>query len=316
MTRRVATLLLALARRRWPVDLRDDLHREWTAELHVLADRRQRVAMLLFAASLAARRSGVPAADRAPLGRWLLRTALPLLLAPTVCAAVVLAGFVVTDRIVQTMPWRVEWAYDVQLPLASGLVLAVAVGLAILADRLARLGPPGGWAAVVAVMAPLAATVLLIVYALRLDGEFETGMPVLVFWLAALTVVLRGAAALAARGRIRAAWAAGVLGALVVADLTVVLAVLGDVSTGRHTLMPHGDPVDPVSAPLWLFAVWTNSSLGFPRPTDWELFLLTDSVLVLPLFLLAVTPYTLAWVLRAARCRRTGVVGVPALPVR
>lgn len=31
-----------------------------------------------------------------------------------------------------------------------------------------------------------------------------------------------------------------------------------------------------VSAPLWLFTCWTDSSFGLPRPTEWEQFLITD----------------------------------------
>ncbi|MFI7574041.1 hypothetical protein [Micromonospora sp. NPDC049497] len=317
VTRRIAGLLLALARRRWPVDLRDELHREWEAELHVLASDGRRARMLLFAASLAARRSGVPAADRAPLGRRVLRTALPLLLAPTACAAIVLAALTVMNLVVETLAWTGAWAFDMQLPIASTMAAAAAVGPAILADRLARRGgPAGGWRAVAAVTAPLAATALLIAYALSNSSDQLLDIAfVLMFWLAALAVVLRTATALAQRGRIRAAWVAGVLGALVVADLAVVLAVLGDVPTGPKSVVdgvPQGDTIDPVSAPLWLFAVYTNSSLGLPRPTEWEIFLITDDVLMEPLFFLAATPYALAWVIRAARRRREPGLAVAA----
>ncbi|MGN9808854.1 hypothetical protein ACTMSW_05775 [Micromonospora sp. BQ11] len=309
VTRQIAGQLLVLARRRWPVDLRDELHREWEAELHVLASEGRRARMLLFAASLAARRSGVPPTDRAPLGRRLLRTALPLLLAPTACAAIVLAALTVANRLLDTLAWTGVWALDLQLPIASTMIAASAVGPAILADRLARSGgPAGGWRAVAAVTAPLAATGLLIAYAFSYTPEQTLDTAVaLMFWLAALAVVLRAVAALAQRGRTRAAWVAGVLGALAVADLAVVLAVLGNVPTGPESVidgLPQGDTIDPISAPLWLFAVYTNSSLGLPRPTEGEIFLITDDVLIEPLFFLATTPYALAWVIRAARRRR------------
>jgi hypothetical protein len=60
VTGRLVAVLLELAVRRWPAGLRDELHREWLAELHMLAAGGQRARMLRFAASLAVSR---PAAD-------------------------------------------------------------------------------------------------------------------------------------------------------------------------------------------------------------------------------------------------------------
>lgn len=319
MTRRVAELLLAVAQRRWPVELRADLHREWDAELHVLAERRQRLPMLRFAASLAARRSGVDAADHVPIGRRLLRTALPLLLAPVAGAGIVFAGLVVMQTVVAALNWRGGlWAYELQLPIASAVTAAGAVGLALLADRLARAGSPrAGWRTTFGIVAPVGLTVAVLGYLVFNYADAPARVaPGLVLWLAGLALVLRGAARLAGRGRVRAAWWLGVLGAVAVADAATILAVLGQVPTGAESVVdgvPQGDTPDPVSAPLWLLVCLTDSALGLPRPTGQEIFLITDAVLLEPLLYLACTPYALAWAIRAARGRAAPATG-PAAP--
>ncbi|MER7456408.1 hypothetical protein [Micromonospora sp. NPDC126480] len=229
MSRRVARLLLAVAARRWPAELRNELRREWAAELHTLAAGRQHVRMLRFAASLAARRSGVEAGDRTPLGRWVSR-AVPLLLAPTAGVAVVAVALVLTSIVVHQLSWHVAWAYDLQLPLLTVLVGSGAAGLAVVAHRLA--------------------------------GRLPSAVP-----------------------------------------------------TGPETVVdgvPQGDTVDPVSAPLWLLVAWTDSALGLPRPTGAEIFRITDVLVPLPHFYLAVTPYAVVWTIRATRARPTAA---PALAV-
>ncbi|MGN9775479.1 hypothetical protein ACTMS0_06850 [Micromonospora sp. H33] len=271
--------------------------------------------MLRFAASLAARRSGIEAADRVPLGRR-ARRAVPLLLAPPTCVAVVVVALVVMSTVVDPLSWHVPWAFDLQLPILTVLIAGGAVGLAVAADRLARRAPSRGWPVVAGVVAPLAFTVTLAAYATHdAADEIATNAPGLVLWLAGLALVLRGAATLAERGRVRAAWCVGVLGALAVADLAVVLAVLSAVPTGPETVLdgvPQGDTVDPVSAPLWLLVTWTDSALGLPRPTGPEIFRITDVLLPVPQFYLAATPYALAWAIRAARTRPEAA---PALAV-
>ncbi|MGC4889329.1 hypothetical protein [Micromonospora sp. DT227] len=69
------------------------------------------------------------------------------------------------------------------------------------------------------------------------------------------------------------------------------------------------DAVDRMSAPLWLFTCWTDSSFGLPRPTAWERFLITDRVVVEPMFYLACTPYAVAYAVAAARPPRASAPG-------
>ncbi|MEU2662285.1 hypothetical protein [Micromonospora sp. NPDC007220] len=306
VSRRVAAVLLAVARRRWPIDLRADLGREWAAELQVLAERGQRVRMLRFAASLAVRRSGVDAPDRAPIARRLLRTALPLLLAPSACVGVVLVSLFAMNVVVEWLSWRVGWAFDLQLPIATVLTLCGAVGLAVFAERLARGGAPaGGWRVSFGVVVPVALTLAAAGRAVIEDVDALARVaPGLVLWLAGLALVLGVTTRLAGRGRVRLAWCVGVLGAIVVADLATVVAVLSHVPVGAGTVV-YGVPqgVDPTFAPLWLLACYTDSALGLPGPTEEEIFLITDAVLLEPLLYLACTPYALAWAIRAARSR-------------
>ncbi|MEU4775194.1 hypothetical protein [Micromonospora sp. NPDC023644] len=304
VSRRVAEVLLAVARRRWPRELRADLGREWAAELRVLAERGQRVRMLRFAASLAARRSGV-AADRAPIARRLLRTALPLLLAPSVCVGVVLVSLVTMSAVAEWLSRRFVWAFDLQLPIATVLTLCGAVGLAALAQRLARGAPAGGWRVPLGIVVPVALTVAAAGYAVLDDVDALARVaPGLTLWLAGLALVLRATTRLAGRGRVRLAWCVGVLGAIVVADLATIVAVLSQVPTGTGTVVDGvPDGVDPTFAPLWLLACYTDSALGLPGPTEQEIFLITDAVLLEPLLYLAWAPYALAWAIRAARGR-------------
>ncbi|WP_334609267.1 hypothetical protein [Micromonospora sp. CPCC 205546] len=315
MSRRAAELLLAVARRRWPVEIRADLGREWAAELHVLAERGQRLRMLRFAASLAARRSGVDVADRAPIARRLLRTTLPLLLAPSACVGVVLVSLFAMNVVVEWLSWRVGWAFDLQLPIATVVTLCAAVGLAVFARRLARGGAPsGGWRVSFGIVAPVALTLAAAGYAVLDDSDALARVaPGLVLWLAGLALVLRVTTGTAGRGRVRLAWCVGVLGAIVVADLATILAVLSHVPTGPGTAVdgvPQG--VDPAFAPLWLLACYTGSALGLPGPTGQEIFLITDAVLLEPLLYLACTPYALAWAIRAARERPASTADVVA----
>ncbi|WP_234040940.1 hypothetical protein [Micromonospora coerulea] len=89
-----------------------------------------------------------------------------------------------------------------------------------------------------------------------------------------------------------------------VADLAVVLTVVNQISDGPQTVIdgvPQGDTVHRISAPLWLFASWTDWSFGLPRPTRWEIFLITDLMEFQPFLHLACTPYALAYAIRVAR---------------
>ncbi|MFG3579086.1 hypothetical protein [Micromonospora chersina] len=307
VTRRLAGVLLRAAARRWPAELRDELVREWDAELHVLAGRGEQWRMLRFAASLATSRAGAPVVDRAVPHRRLRRTAGVLLLAPPACVAVVVLAAVVMRLAFSALDIRVTWATAVQMPLWSGLTAGAGALLALLVTRAARRTVrTGPLATALGVVLPVALTVTAVLAALAGRGEqgLPGTVPGLLLWLALLVPALWGAGILARRGRTRLAWAVGVLGALVAADAAVVLAVVSAIPAAPVAPVADGlpaDTVDRVSAPLWLFTCWTDSSLGLPRPTAWERFLITDRVLVEPVFYLACTPYAVAYAVAAAR---------------
>ncbi|NES29355.1 hypothetical protein GCE86_17555 [Micromonospora terminaliae] len=307
MTRRLAGLLLRTAARRWPAELRAELVREWDAELHVLAEGGERRRMLRFAASLAVGRAGAPVVDRTVLHRRLRRTARVLLLTPPACVAVVVLAVVVMRLAFGALELRVEWATAAQLPLWSGLTAGAGAGLALLVTRAARRTVrTGPLATALGVVLPIGLTVAVVLTALagRDDRGVPGTVPGLLLWLALLVPALWGAGILARRGRTRLAWAVGLLGALVAADAAVVLAVVSAIPGAPVGPVADGSPpdaVDRVSAPLWLLTCWTDSSLGLPRPTAWERFLITDRVLVEPVFYLACTPYAVAYAVAAAR---------------
>ncbi|MFU8871602.1 hypothetical protein [Micromonospora sp. SL4-19] len=306
VTRRLAAFLLRLAARRWPAELRGDLGREWAGELHVLAAEGRRARMLRYAASLAVSRPGTPQAERAPVDRRLRRTALPLLLAPLGGVASVVAGAVVMSLAYALLSGLVSWATAAQLPVWTALTATLAVLLAVGAGRWARrTALTGPLPVALGVVLPIGLVLVTVglAGAVRPD-ELPAVAPGLLFWLAGLALVLWGAGQLAARGQVWAAWLLGALGALAVADLAVVLAVVGQIPNGAASVVdgvPQGDTISYVSAPLWLFACLTDSAFGLPRPTDWEIFLITDRVLIEPYLYLALTPYALAYAVRATR---------------
>ncbi|RAO35939.1 hypothetical protein PSN13_02363 [Micromonospora saelicesensis] len=312
VTRRIAELLLELAARRWPTEVRDDLRREWAAELHVLAEGGHRTRMLGFAVSLAVSRTGTPIVDRSLMRGRVGRTAAALLLSPLACAAIVFASAVLMNVVLNWMRLPPQF----QLPLWSLSIAGLAVVLALYAARWARRTALGGPLRIaLGVVLPIGAVVALGVYSLN-TGGIVAAAPGLLLWLAGLTLVLWAAATLSARGRVRAAWWLGVLGALVVADLAVILFVVGNIPGSAPVIEgTAGDAVDRISAPLWLFACWTDWNFGLPRPTRWEIFLITDEVLVEPMFYLACTPYVLAYTIRAARSAPTVPVALAPTPV-
>ncbi|WP_247658702.1 hypothetical protein [Micromonospora sp. U56] len=306
VTRRVAEALLRAAARRWPVVLRDDLRREWTAELHVLAEAGQRVRMLRFAASLAASRAGAPLVDRAGWRRQVRRTAATLLLAPPACVALMAVALFATAAVHGVLELRFGWAQRLQLPLFSTLCAGLGVLLALVVARAARHGVRvGPSATAVGVGLAVAITVVPAEVALHDDArQLARILPGVLVWLAGLTLALWAAATLARRGRLRLAWTVGVLAAFVAADVAVVatvVAAIPPIDPGQPVTELPPDGVDRISAPLWLLNCWTDWSFGLPRPTDWERFLITDLVLVEPNFYLACTPYALTWAIRTAR---------------
>jgi hypothetical protein len=296
VTRRLAEALLRTAARQWPVELRDDLRREWTAELHVLATRRRRLQMLRFAASLATGRFDGPLVGHPPVRGRIGRTAAALLLAPLAGVGIILVSAIVMSLVVGQLLADVEWSARLQLPLLSTLTAGLALVLARHAASWARHNAlTGPLRTALGIMLPVGVLTVAVEYA---DRTSFLRVPGLVSWLIFLTLVLWGAARLAGRGRVRAAWWFGVVGALVAADLAVILTVVNQIPGGPETVldgMPPGDTVDRVSAPLWLVTSWTDWSFGLGRPTPWERFLITDLVEVQSILYLALSPYALAY---------------------
>ncbi|PYC67291.1 hypothetical protein C7C45_22795 [Micromonospora arborensis] len=313
VSRRAAELLLALAARRWPADIRDDLRREWAAELHVLAETGSRTKMLGFAVSLAVSRAGAPLVDRNLMRGRARRTAAALLLSPVACVGIVVGGAAALYRM-QIWLAGANWSDQETTLIWTALTVAMAVLLAVFAARWARrTALDGPLRIALGVVLPIGAVAVPLLYVIYPD-DLARGVPGLLLWLAGLMLALWAAASLAARDRLRAAWGVGVLGALAAADLAVILAVVDAASAGVGAGPVVGatsmDNVDRVSAPLWLFVAWTDWNIGIPRPAvPWGTFeIITNHVLVEPMLYLACMPYALAYAIRAGR-------STPAAPV-
>ncbi|WFF00725.1 hypothetical protein [Micromonospora sp. WMMD964] len=319
VSRRVAELLLELAARRWSVDVRDDLRREWAAELHVLAESGRRTKMLGFAASLAMSRAGTPVVDRTVLRGRAGRTVAALLLSPITCVGIVLVGAFALDPIERVL--AESWSERAQKPIWTTLTVAMAVLLAVFAVRWARhTALDGPLRIALGVVLPIGVTAVVFLSAISPD-DLATLVPGVLLWLAGLTPALWAAASLAVRSRLRAAWSVGVLGALAATDLAVILAVLDAISAGSRAGPVSGptplDGVDQISAPLWLLAAWTDWNVGLPRPAiPWEVFhIITNQVMVEPMLYLACMPYALAYTIRAARSAPAEQAALAATPV-
>ncbi|MEU8181727.1 hypothetical protein AB0B85_11310 [Micromonospora sp. NPDC049044] len=320
VTRRAAELLLELAVRRWPAEVRADLRREWAAELHVLAESGNRTTMLGFAASLAVSRAGAPLVDRNLVRGRVGRTVAALLLSPLACVGIVL---VTAFALYPTQRWLTsELRSDqAQQRIWTTLTLGLALLLAVLAARWARHNALDGPLRIAfGVVLPIGVAAVVFLYVLQPD-ELAATLPGLLLWVAGLTLVLWAAASLAARGRLHAAWWVGVLGALAAADLAVILAVVDAISAGDRAGPVIGltpvDNIDRISAPLWLLAAWTDWNIGLPRPTiPWEIFgIISNRVPLEPMLYLACTPYALAYAIRAARSGPSAPVALAPAPI-
>ncbi|MEU8423126.1 hypothetical protein AB0C15_19840 [Micromonospora sp. NPDC048835] len=316
VTRRAAELLLGLAARRWPAGVRDDLRREWAAELHVLAESGRRTKVLGFALSLAVSRAGAPIVDRALMRGRVGRTAAAVLLSPLACVGIVALGGWAMFSIYNWLMFRASWAERAQKPIWTAFIVVLGVVLAAFAARWARhnaLDSP--LRTTLGVVLPIGVAVILFVR-ITSPESLAGAVPGLLLWLAGLTLALWAAASLAARGRLRAAWWVGVLGALVAADLAVILAIVDAYPTavGVGPTIDARERVDPISAPVWIFACWTDWNFGLPRPIDWEIFLITNRVLIEPMLYLACMPYALAYTIRAARSAPAAPVAVAPTP--
>jgi hypothetical protein len=293
VTYRIARLLLALAVRRWPGRLRAQLHREWSAELHVLATQRRHRRMLWYAASLATARPAQDATPAAAILPGLWRVTRLVLVAPVVALASLAAG-VVGASLVGAYTQMLPFVPNVEMPLMT----LASIGAAVLLARLGRRWTiAGGWtpALLLAVTVPGFALCTLVAAATSgITGKVSLHVPAYAVFFLGLGTVLALVVRLARAGRTRRAWWIGVLGALAVADVATMLPLL-------RVVLPPEQAVDLVYAPMWLFTALTNSGFGLPHPTGIEIFTIGDVVEIDPFLYIAFTGLALGAVLAARR---------------
>lgn len=235
------------------------------------------------------------------------RTAAFLLLAPLGGLAALLLGLVGMSLLAQA-PLPIDLQTHMQTPVATVLVAALGVGFALLARHRTRSGVLTGPLQLAVALALPVAVVVVLLTALDNPRKAAGAAPGLALWALGMVLVLWLAARAAARGQVRQAWWIGALGAIVVADLSIVLTVVTQ-TLPETVISADGGQTDGVAriwAPLWLFALYTGSTFGLPGPTDWEISQILDITLDAHLFL-AVTPYLLAYAITAAR--RTQLTG-------
>jgi hypothetical protein len=300
---RFARLLLAVAARRWPAALRDDLHREWVAEVHVLAADREEWRMLRYAASLALSRPARVAPVAAPIRVW---PAVRLVLVAPLAALALLAASLVALSAVPALP-RVPYTTELQIPLATLLFL----GSAVLLTRLGRRWTVAGRGTLPLVLAvTVPGFVVSVLVAVLTDGVHKLNLhaPAYAVFFLGLGLVLTAVTRLATTGRFRVARWTGVLGAVVAGDIAVVLTLL------RVDLAPE-EALHRGYAPVWLFTAVTDSSFGLPHPTPPEISAIGDVIELDPYLFMLFTGLALGAVLAAARTPVPRTDRTPAVPV-
>ncbi|GAA3398347.1 hypothetical protein [Cryptosporangium minutisporangium] len=111
---------------------------------------------------------------------------------------------------------------------------------------------------------------------LHSSSKLTTHGPAYLVFFGGLAGLLVAVDRLVAAGRRARAWSVGVLGAVVLADLAVIVTVV----------LSGADAPHPASAPVWLFTALTDSGFGLPSPSGWETFTITDAVELDPLLYL------------------------------
>ncbi len=251
MTRRIAEALLRHTARRWP---RDYLG-EWMAELAVLAAERKPFAMLVYAASLVRSRPAVRAATASfPRERISLMNAKTWATAAVAVAApfvmMLLSVFSFLGAAIDGLAQNIFPGYRPDLVMGGAWTALIALIMAgLVAGAATWLGHhsvlAGPFRTAVVLLIPLTAGLLYAEFDLQRSYSEQSvtsaGEPYLrtslvgaiVFWAAGLALVTMAAARLRSRKR---AWTAGVTGALLVLDLTVMVpnlrlaASVGDLS--------------------------------------------------------------------------------------
>jgi hypothetical protein len=295
VTRRLVRPLLALAVRRWPAHLRDEMRAEWEAELHELASQGRRARMLRFAASLATTRPQLgprqPFLDTDTSAGAILRQAAFLVVAPAAC--VTLSTFSIFSI-----------GFFALLPTMVIVLIAAAAGSS---SPLVR-----PWSVVAAALTPAVATVLvspsLEPY---LDGGWRQPTATLLWAL-----LLAAALAVASGRSPRTAALAGGAGALAACWSVVTLVIAPHASrlgldSGYALLWYPASILYPIGIPLGALPPDPNNCLTGDQPCTQYLppsFELLDFTEGYPTALTAIALYTAAYVLTATHR--------PALPLR
>jgi hypothetical protein len=238
-----ARLLLRLAARRWPLSIRDERWREWSAEMHVLAGAGRWGRMVAFALSLAVTRPSLEPRRALPLDRRFWSTAVVLVVGPGAALVLGYVGMLLTALGVVglVMLSGVLWW--------CGLLAAYAGAGGVLARRRS---------AVPAVLLP---SVVVVLYLPALDvGGYRTLTGPTLVWVALMVVVLMVVGATPGP----ASWWIGCLGAVAAAWVAVTWAVWLYVTPG---VGPEGAyRLDPSYAWLWFPASLVEIDIG-PGPS-------------------------------------------------
>ncbi|GGM39786.1 hypothetical protein ACFFX1_31275 [Dactylosporangium sucinum] len=257
VTARLAEALLRAAARRWPAPIRDELHREWAAELHVLGEAGRPWAMLRYSGSLALARPARQPMSAAMRLRQLWHAVRLVLLAPVIGFVLLAASVVVMSVVVHRIPYG-SGAFDpmdLQMPMITGLCVLGALLLALLGRRWSLPDRPATLVAAVTVP-PLA--ICLLFYAVSNNTDkIRLHGPAYLLYFGGLALLLAWAGHRARAGRRRSARWLAIAGAVVLADVATMVPVL---NSAQHP--------DPQGAPLWLFVVLTGQNLGIPAWPD------------------------------------------------
>ena len=246
MTLRLAALLLGLAARRWPEELRADLRREWAGELHALAAQGRRGRALGFAASLALTRPRVRPFSVTSAARSAWSGVRLMLVLPVAALAV-----------------------GALASCAAPFTLAGAVLMAVLGGTWTARRVP--MVVLIPAMTVPGCALYAVLYALGTGTSVTTGRhtPATLVFAAGLTLTLAVVAPLAGRVRQLWAWLAGFLGAFAAADAAVAMPWLGD------------PELDAAGSPMWMVAALTHTGFGLPHPDRREIFIIQDQTVIM-----------------------------------
>ncbi|MEV6923064.1 hypothetical protein AB0M46_00925 [Dactylosporangium sp. NPDC051485] len=258
MTRRATAALLRFAARRWPERLREELLREWAAEAHVLGEQGRRWAMLRYAGSLAIARPArepVSALQHVHNG-W--RAARLVLLGPLLVMLMLTLSLKAGWAAVGALPVGFTAVMRLYIPATTVMCLLAAVLLALVGRSWSLPGRPVLVLAAVT-LAPLA---LLTLLEARLGPPMQLALlgPANAVYFLGLALLLAWTGSRARAGRRRTAWLLAVLGAVVLADVAMMVLILRANPAPTPALF---------GAPQWWMYSLTGRVLGL---SNWDAF--------------------------------------------